>query len=348
MQQLDDINIERFSVLPAPAAVKQDLPLPEQSAATAAAGRQALEAILQRRDSRQVIVCGPCSIHHIDASLEYARRLKALAARVRERILMVMRVYVEKPRTTVGWKGLLYDPGLDDSCDIARGIHLARGLMCDITAMGVPVGTEVLDPVMPQYLADLVSWAVIGARTTESQTHRQLVSGLSMPAGFKNPTNGNIRTAVEAIQTAAAPHSFLGVTADGRSGFFRTRGNRFCHLVLRGGNEGPNYGREYVAFARVLMERMALAPAIMVDCSHANSGKSASRQAAVLKNVIAQVDAGETAIVGAMLESFLKHGRQEAAVGKPLKPDVSITDDCIGWEETEELVLWAYHKLGER
>jgi 3-deoxy-7-phosphoheptulonate synthase len=345
MERLDDINIQSYSVLPSPGDVKRDLPLSEKAGESVAQGRHAVEHVVRHSDRRHLLVCGPCSIHNIESSLEYARRLKDLAERVAERFLVVMRVYVEKPRTTVGWKGLIYDPDLDDSCDIARGIHLARKLMIDIAEMGLPIGSEVLDPVMPQYLADLVSWAVIGARTTESQTHRQLVSGLSMPTGFKNPTNGNIRTAVEAIKTAAAAHSFLGVTSDGRSGFFRTRGNRYAHLVLRGGSDGPNYGSEHVAYAHVLMEKMGIEPAIMVDCSHANSGKSASRQRAVLKDVVAQVGAGETAIVGSMLESYLTHGRQDAKPGKTLKPDVSVTDDCIGWEETEEIVLWAYDTL---
>jgi 3-deoxy-7-phosphoheptulonate synthase len=348
MERLDDLNIASVSVLPAPGEVKREIPLSEVSAGTAAAGRHVIEAVLRHKDRRHIVICGPCSIHSIESSLDYARRLKGLADRVSERLLVVMRAYVEKPRTTVGWKGLIYDPDLDDSCDIARGIRLARRLMCDITAMGLPVGTEVLDPVMPQYLADLVSWGVIGARTTESQTHRQLVSGLSMPTGFKNPTNGNIRTAIEAIKTAAAPHSFLGVTSDGLSGFFRTRGNKFGHLVLRGGSEGPNYGAEHVAYAHALMEKMGIEPAVIVDCSHANSGKSASKQAAVMKDVIGQVCAGESAIVGTMLESYLVHGKQDARPGKALKPDVSVTDDCIGWEETEELLMWAFEKLRSR
>jgi len=347
-ERLEDVHISSFSTLPTPAEVKRDYPVSAAAAATTAAARQAIRQVLRRESNRFVMVAGPCSVHHPGGALDYARRLKSLAGAVADRMLVVMRVYVEKPRTTVGWKGLIYDPDLDGSCDIAKGLHLARRLMLDIAGLGLPVGTEVLDPVIPQYLADLIAWGVIGARTTESQTHRQLVSGLSMPTGFKNPTDGNIRVAIEAITTAAAPHSFLGVTSEGRSGFFRTTGNRDCHLILRGGTSGPNYGAEHVAYGRVMMEKLGIPANIMIDCSHANSGKSAERQADVLADALKQVAAGERAIVGAMLESYLRPGRQDIGARGTVKPDISVTDECIGWEETESLVRKAYETLGKR
>ncbi len=348
MELLDNVNIESFSTLPSPRRVRHDIRLTERAARHTAEGRHAIEQILHRKSNRFVVISGPCSVHNVDAALEYARRLKELSEKVDDRLVLVMRAYVEKPRTTLGWKGLIYDPGLDGTCDIERGIHLARALLRDIAEMGLPVGCEVLDPVMPQYLSDLVSWAVIGARTTESQTHRQLVSGLSMPTGFKNPTDGSIRVAIEAIQTAAARHSFLGVTGEGRSGFFRTRGNPHCHLVLRGGGSGPNYGAEHVAFARVLMQKKGVEPGIVVDCSHANSGKRAERQAAVMDDVVAQAADGETALIGAMLESNLKGGRQEMTCAHGIEPDRSITDACIDWDTTRELILSVYERLGRR
>ncbi len=348
MDRLDDINIEGFSTLPSPREIKAALPLSERAATVTAWGRHTIEQVLDRTLDRQLVISGPCSIHNVDAALEYARRLKQLADRVADRIVLVMRTYVEKPRTTVGWKGLIYDPDLDGCCDIEKGLRVARRLMLQIAEMGLPLATEVLDPVMPQYLADLVSWAVIGARTTESQTHRQLVSGLSMPTGFKNPTDGSIRVAIEAIKTAAAPHSFLGVTGEGRSGFFRTRGNRYGHLVLRGGAAGPNHGSEHVAYARVLMQKMGVAPNIIIDCSHANSGKVAERQVEVLLDAIGQVTAGETSLVGTMLESNLVEGRQDVRCAQQAEPGLSVTDACIGWDTTERAVLQAYEALHRR
>lgn len=348
MEVLDNVNIESFSTLPSPQRIREDIPLTDQAARHTADGRHAIERILRRESGRFIVITGPCSVHNAEAALEYARRLKELSEKVHDRIVLVMRAYVEKPRTTLGWKGLIYDPDLDGSCDIERGLHLSRQLLRDIAEMGLPVGCEVLDPVMPQYLADLVSWAVIGARTTESQTHRQLVSGLSMPTGFKNPTDGSIKVAIEAIQTAAAHHSFLGVTDEGRSGFFRTKGNPHCHLVLRGGTSGPNYGAEHVAFARVLMEKVGVAPNIVVDCSHANSGKRAERQGVVMDDVVAQVAGGENALVGAMLESNLKAGRQTMTCAHDIEPDQSITDACIGWDDTRDVILSVYDQLGRR
>ncbi len=346
MDRLDDINIRSYSTLPSPARIKQDLPLSERAANVTADARRTIERIMHRELRRHLMIVGPCSIHSTEDALEYARRLKALATRVADRILIVMRAYVEKPRTTVGWKGLIYDPDLDDTCDIERGLHVARRLMLDIAESGLPLATEVLDPVMPQYLSDTVAWAAIGARTTESQTHRQLVSGLSMPTGFKNPTDGSVRVAIEAVQTAAAPHSFLGVTAEGRSGLFRTAGNPYCHVVLRGGAAGPNYGGEHIAYARVLMGKMGIAPNIVIDCSHANSGKAAKRQLEVMRDVIGQIVSGEDAIIGTMLESNLLPGRQQVDRAENLQSGVSVTDECLGWEETETAILEAYERLG--
>lgn len=348
MERLENIRIESFSTLPSPDDIRRDFPLTEKAGESTARGRHAIEQVLEGKAGRHVVIAGPCSIHSIEGAMEYARRLHELSAHVEDRVLVVMRVYVEKPRTTVGWKGLIYDPDLDGSCDIEKGLHVARKLMVDIAEMGLPIGTEVLDPVMPQYLSDLVSWSVIGARTTESQTHRQLVSGLSMPTGFKNPTDGSIKAALEAIKTAGAPHSFLGVTSEGRSGFFRTSGNPYCHLVLRGGVSGPNYGSEHVAYARVLMRKMGIDPCVIVDCSHANSGKVAQRQSAVMDDVIGQVVAGERAIMGTMLESNLKPGRQDVSGAGEAEPDVSITDACIGWDETESTIFSVYERLKQQ
>jgi len=300
--------------------------------------RKAVEEILEHKSDRLMVIVGPCSIHNPEEAIEYAKRLKTLSEEVDDKLMLIMRVYFEKPRTIVGWKGLIYDPDLDESYKIGKGLEIARKLLLDIDELGLATATEALDPVTTQYIADLVSWAAIGARTTESQTHRQLVSGMSMPVGFKNTTDGSIQVALDAIRSSMHPHAFLGVLDDGRSGIFRTKGNKHAHIVLRGGSNGPNYGSEYTAFTRELMKKAELTPNIVVDCSHANSGKKAVNQASVCKDLVAQKKGGEDSIVGTMIESNLEFGAQKVTDINCIKPGISITDECIGWDETEKLI----------
>ena len=346
MPQISNVNIVSSAPLTPPAGILAELPLAPQAAATVLRARAAVADILERRDKRLLVIAGPCSIHDQESAVEYARRLGRLGGTVAERICLLMRVYFEKPRTTLGWKGLMYDPDMDGSYNIEKGIRTARRLLLDINGLGVPAATEMLDPVIPQYTADLIAWAAIGARTTESQTHRQLASGLSMPTGFKNTTDGSIQVAVDAILTAASPHSFLGVNPDGRTAVFSTSGNRFCHLVLRGGGAArPNYGSEFIAFARELLRKASLPVNIMVDCSHDNSGGVPERQVDVLRDILRQIKGGERDIIGVMLESNLEPGRQELKAGRPAAPGLSVTDACLGWADTEALVREAYAGL---
>ncbi len=346
MVQTENLNIESQESLSTPEELKRELPLTAAAADTVVAGRAAIEDILAQRDHRHLMLVGPCSIHNVQSALLYAKYLKAVADEVSDRILLVMRVYFEKPRTTVGWKGLIYDPDLNGSCKIEQGLRIARKILLQIAEIGLPAATEVLEPIIPQYITDLVCWAAIGARTSESQTHRQLASGLSMPIGFKNATDGSMRVAVEAIKTAASRHAFIGITGAGKVGLFRTRGNCYGHLVLRGGLSGPNYGSEHVAFARELMKKAGLDPNVVVDCSHANSGKRPEMQGVVLRDVMAQLRDGGHRIVGTMLESNLKGGCQDIPkdIGKVV-PGISITDSCLGWEETDSLIREAYSSL---
>ena len=347
MPQISNVNITSSTPLTPPAGILAELPLTPQATAAVLRARAAVTAILERRDRRLLVIAGPCSIHATGSAEEYARRLGRLAEEVGERICLLMRVYFEKPRTTLGWKGLMYDPDMDGSYNIEKGIRTARRLLLDINGLGVPAATEMLDPVIPQYTADLIAWAAIGARTTESQTHRQLASGLSMPTGFKNTTDGSIQVAVDAIRTAAASHSFLGVDPDGRTAVYTTAGNRFCHLVLRGGGAArPNYGSEFIAFARELLKKAKLPVNIMVDCSHDNSGRVPERQADVLRDILRQIKGGERDIIGVMLESNLEPGKQELKTGRPAAPGLSVTDPCLGWAATEALVREAHGALG--
>ncbi len=343
MKQVQNLNIESEYPLPTPHEIAQELPLTHQAADTVHAGREQVINILYGDDPRLLILCGPCSIDNPETGLEYAKKLIELQKKVADRICIVMRAYFEKPRTTVGWKGLVYDPDLDRSFQIEKGLRLARKFLLDIAEAGMPAATEFLEPIIPQYIAELISWASIGARTSESQTHRQLASGLSMPIGFKNSTDGSISVAVDAIKTASARHSFLGVINDGRTGVFNTTGNPYCHVVLRGGSDGVNYMPEHIAYTRELMLRKGIKPAIVVDCSHANSQKNPQNQPGILLNLVDQINAGEKAIRGAMLESYLVTGRQEIADNRT--PGLSVTDPCIGWEETEKTILAAYEKL---
>lgn len=336
---LNNINIRDISALPSPEEIRLEHQLSIAAGARVAESRQQVMDILDGKSKRLMVITGPCSIHDPDAAIRYAEKLKALSDKVADHLLILMRCYFEKPRTTVGWKGLLTDPLLDDSCDIARGIRLSRELLARVIEIGLPAATEILDPVLAQYIADCITWTAIGARTTEAQTHRQLASGLSMPVGFKNATDGATQTAIDAVLAARSRHSFIGVLEDGSVGVFRTRGNQYAHIVMRGGTGHTNYGPEYVAYLRVVLKRAGLPTGIVIDCSHANSGKDYRKQRVALDGVLEQIAAGEEAICGVMLESNLKPGNQKVIPGKKPDPEISITDGCIGWEETEELIL---------
>jgi len=306
----------------------------ESTTRTVVNGRVAVQNILAQRDPRLLVVVGPCSIHDPDAALEYARRLHAEAKRLQSHLLVVMRVYFEKPRTTVGWKGLINDPGLDETFRVNDGLRLARKLLLDINDLGLAAGTEFLDPIVPQYIADLISWAAIGARTTESQTHREMASGLSMPVGFKNGTDGSIRVAVDALRAAAAPHAFMGMTKTGQAAIFETIGNEDCHVILRGGRGAPNYPADAVEAALAQLRAARLPERIVVDASHDNSGKDHNRQPLAAADLASQVAGGNRAIVGIMLESFLVAGRQEIGTDGELAYGQSITDACMDWDTT--------------
>jgi 3-deoxy-7-phosphoheptulonate synthase len=337
-----DRRIDRVVPLLAPDALLDELPLGAEQAAVVLDGRRDVHAILDGDEDRMLAVVGPCSVHDPVATLDYAQRLADLAQRLSGELLIAMRVYFEKPRTTIGWKGLINDPHLDGSGDVNAGLHLARNVLLGVLDAGLPVGCEFLDPITPQYIADAVSWGAIGARTTESQIHRQLGSGLSMPVGFKNRTDGNVQVAVDAVRAAAATHAFAGIDPSGRSAVLYTRGNSDCHVILRGGRGEPNYDAPHVAGALELLGGAGLPRRVMIDVSHDNSGKDPARQADVAAAIGRQVADGESAIVGVMVESFLVSGRQElGADGSPRQELVygqSITDGCIDWETTVELL----------
>ncbi len=343
-QQFVSIPVENLRVagvtrLITPAQIKEQSPASELHVRNVASTRATARAILSGEDDRLLVVVGPCSIHDTEAALEYAERLAQLSKAVEDRYFVVMRVYFEKPRTTTGWKGLINDPHLDDSCDVAHGIATARKLLLDIVELGLPTSTEFLDPIIPQYIADLVSWAAIGARTTESQTHREMASGLSMPVGFKNGTDGSIQTAVDAMKSSRAPHSFLGIDQDGATSIVKTSGNPESHLVLRGGRSGGNYDSASVSAACKSLGKSGLHPVVMVDCSHANSGKDPAREPLVWESILEQRKDGRREIIGAMLESNLHYGAQSLGSGRAgLQYGVSITDSCMDWEMTEKLL----------
>ena len=339
-----NVNILSKSSLLSPREIKSRLPISHEAVLKVIESRKTICDILDHKSNKHMMIVGPCSIHDLDSAIEYAHRLKKLSDQVDDRIMLLMRVYFEKPRTTVGWKGLIYDPDLNGTYNIEKGILQARKLVLKIVEMGLPAASEMLDVFLPQYLADAVSWAAIGARTTESQPHRQMASGLSMPVGFKNATDGSCQAAIDAISTARSRHSFISIDEEGLVGVFRTKSNPYCHIVLRGGDR-PNYSAEYIAFVKVAMTRAGLTPNIIVDCSHANSNKDFKKQRIALLDVIDQIVAGETSIVGAMLESNLLEGRQDIVPGIKPAPGISITDSCIGWDETEELIRKSYEKL---
>ena len=341
-----NLRIRSLDALVPPARLMALLPLDTAATATILDGRVAVERVLSGEDPRLLAVVGPCSIHDLDAAREYAGRLQSLGERVSGRILVVMRVYFEKPRTTVGWKGLINDPHIDDSFDVGTGLRIARGLLIEIARMGLPTATEFLEPITPQYIADTIVLGAIGARTTESPTHRQMASGLSMPVGFKNSTDGSLQAAVDAMQSARAPHSFLGIDNDGGTCVVSTTGNPWGVLMLRGGRSGSNYAPEVLHEARTRLEAAGLPPRVIVDCSHANSGKDHRRQSIVWRDVLAQRVAGDRSIVGMMLESNIEPGSQPAQADRSkLTYGVSITDGCIGWDETEALIQEAHDRL---
>jgi 3-deoxy-7-phosphoheptulonate synthase len=342
-----NLNVSSFRSLVTPRELKAELPHTAGTQMTVSSGRAIVRAILEGHDPRFLAIVGPCSVHDVAAAREYAERLAALATELAARMIIVMRTYFEKPRTTVGWKGLINDPHLDGSFDMEEGLRLARRLLLDVNGLGLPAATEMLDPITPQYIDDLVSWAAIGARTIESQTHRQMASGLSMPVGYKNTTEGKLEPALDAFCAAHASHRFLGIDEDGRTSIVTTKGNPVGHLILRGGRERPNYDPQRVAEAAAQLAAARLPPRLLVDCSHANSGKRHERQQVVWSSVIEQRARGNGALIGAMLESNLEEGRQDLTADRSgLRRGVSITDACIGWDETERLLREAWDALG--
>ena len=333
-----DRRIERLVPLAAPRELIEELPLTDAHVDVLLRGRSEVQAILDGRDDRLLVVVGPCSVHDVEASRDYAQRLSGEVERLAGELCLAMRVYFEKPRTTIGWKGLINDPHLDGSGDVNTGLRVARRLLLEVLALGLPVGCEFLDPITPQYISDAVCWGAIGARTVESQIHRQLGSGLSMPVGFKNRTDGNVQVAVDAVRAAAVPHAFAGIDVNGSSAILHTSGNRDCHVILRGGRGVPNYDAEAIAGAVSLLSAGGLPERVMIDLSHDNSGKDPDRQPEVAAAVAAQIAAGHAEIVGVMIESFLVAGRQDLDGARPLVYGQSITDGCIGWETTVEVL----------
>jgi len=340
----ENLNVLSQHTLLSPAQLHDDVPASARATQTVTTARQAVAGILSGRDPRLLVVVGPCSIHDIAAAKDYAQRLKALADELADQLFIVMRVYFEKPRTTVGWKGLINDPHMDDSFDIEEGLHIARRLLVDLNDMGLPCGTEALDPITPQYLGDLIAWSAIGARTTESQTHREMASGLSSPVGFKNGTDGDLDVALNGMLSAAQPHAFLGINGDGQVALTQTRGNAFGHLILRGGAV-PNYDSVAVAQAEAALKAAKLPVNIVVDCSHANSRKNHALQTLVLKDVVHQIADGNRSIKGVMLESNLFEGNQKLARPQDLRYGVSITDACLGWDSTAASLREAADRL---
>ncbi len=345
LEQLNNVNVVSQELLPTPEWIKQQLPLTDKAMTTVLKGRDTVQRILDREDHRLFIVVGPCSIHDLDAAREYAARLKQLADDVKDTLVLVMRVYFEKPRTTVGWKGLINDPYLDDSFHIEKGLYLARQFLLEVAELGLPAATEALDPIVPQYLSDLVTWTAIGARTTESQTHREMSSGLSTPVGFKNGTDGSLMVAINALRSAAYAHHFLGINSQGQCARFRTRGNRYGHVVLRGGNK-PNYDAVSVALAEAELTNAGMPVNIMIDCSHGNCMKDPELEPLVLKNCIDQIVDGNRSIIGMMVESHLEWGSQPLPADlTQLRYGVSITDPCIDWRTTDAIVREARDRI---
>jgi 3-deoxy-7-phosphoheptulonate synthase len=345
-QQVNNLNVLAQDVLITPEALKKAVPLTEKAERSVIEGRQTIQNILDGNDPRLLVVVGPCSIHDVDAAMDYARRLRELADSVSDSLYIVMRVYFEKPRTTVGWKGLINDPHLNGSFEIEEGLHIARKLLVDLAELGLPLATEALDPISPQYIHDCISWSAVGARTTESQTHREMASGLSGPVGFKNGTDGSLDVAINALQSVASPHNFLGINHEGQVAIIRTRGNAYGHVVLRGGNGKPNYDSVSVALAEQELKKADLSANIMIDCSHANSNKDPGLQPLVLENVTNQILEGNRSIIGLMVESNIGWGNQKVPEDiSQLEYGVSITDACIDWDATVEAFTHMNEKL---
>ena len=338
LPQTDNVRIVSVQRIPAPGDLVNGIPITPEAAETTFSTRKAIQDILHGKDDRVVVICGPCSIHDVDAAIDYAAKLKPLIEQYQQELVLIMRVYFEKPRTTIGWKGLINDPHLDNSFKINEGLEKARQLLLDLNDMGVPAGTEYLDMLSPQYYSDLISWGAVGARTTESQGHRELASGLSCPVGFKNGTDGNVQIAIDAIGASSQPHHFLSRTKDDHSAIYETSGNDSCHLILRGGQNGPNYYRENVDAVCEQLEGAGLRPQLMIDLSHANSLKKPDRQVLVGEDVSRQITDGETRIMGMMIESNLVAGNQKNIPGKPLVYGQSITDACVDFEQTETIL----------
>ncbi len=334
LSRTDDLRIDQIRPLIPPAIIMEEIPASEEQMALTASARETAARIVRKEDDRLLVVVGPCSVHDPKAGLEYAQRLKAAADRLSDDLMIIMRTYFEKPRTTVGWKGLINDPNIDGSFAINEGLRVARSFLRDVVSLGMPTGTEFLDPISPQFVADLVSWGAIGARTTESQVHRELASGLSMPVGFKNGTGGNTQIAVDAVSSASHPHHFLSVTKQGLAAIVSTKGNQACHIILRGGAKGPNFAAEHVQATLDLLEGAGIASGVMVDTSHANSQKNHENQPKVAADLADQVASGNRGLVGVMIESHLRAGRQNIVEGQPLEYGVSITDACIAFDET--------------
>ena len=341
--KLDNVNIDNQEILITPEELKRQLPATEEVKRGISQNREIVRSIIDGTDKRLLLVVGPCSIHNPREAIDYAERLKVLSESINDKLFIVMRAYFEKPRSTVGWKGLINDPHLDDSFKIAEGLAMARKLLLEISKLGLPLANEALDPITPQYLQELFSWTAIGARTSESQTHREMASGLSCPVGFKNGTDGSLDVALNALQSVKSPHRFLGISPDGKVSIVTTKGNAHAHVVLRGGTNGPNYYPENIAVCEEELESIGATQAIMVDCSHANSNKDHTKQGSVLEAVAEQISVGNKSIRGVMLESNLKPGNQKVDSSQELQYGVSITDACIGWEETERL-LKDFHK----
>lgn len=345
-KQLFNTHIAESHTLITPDEIKSKLPLTDSAEKNVWISRKEIEQILDGQDHRKFIVVGPCSIHDIKAAEEYSERLKNLSERVKDKLLLIMRVYFEKPRTTVGWKGLINDPDMDDSFRIEKGLFIARSLLLKLAELGLPAGTEALDPIVPQYIDELITWSAIGARTTESQTHREMASGLSMPVGFKNGTDGSIQVALNAMESAKVPHNFLGINQKGQVSTFKTKGNAYGHVILRGSNSQPNFDAANIKLVEKNLKDANLPPRVVIDCSHGNSNKDYKLQPLVFEKVIQQILDGNTSIVGMMLESNLYEGSQKIPSKlEQLKYGVSVTDKCINWEETEKIILAAHEKL---
>ncbi len=343
---LENVNVQSQEVLLTPEQLKKDIPLTEKAARTILEGRDSIQRILNREDHRIFIVVGPCSIHDVEAAKDYAQHLQKLAASVSDTLLIVMRVYFEKPRTTVGWKGLINDPYLNDSFKIVDGLHIGRQLLMDIAELGLPTATEALDPISPQYLQDLITWSAIGARTTESQTHREMASGLTSAVGFKNGTDGSLDVAINALKSVSSPHRFLGINAEGKVAVITTNGNPYAHMVLRGGNDKPNYDSVSVSICEQQLSKAGVNTNIMVDCSHANSNKNHELQPLVMENVTNQILEGNKSIVGIMVESNLLAGNQKISSNRDdMEYGKSVTDACIDWATTESAIMAMHEKL---